>query len=174
MAEDRERTRRCKLQYALALRMWQFEWAKIARLGQRRSWLAERVHACACARSPVCQATKYGRADRMTDDGTPWATGGDTASHTRPRILRAYPPTPPYTAFPSFIRSFDPTFPFFFRHFLGLFRFGSIAIFHWISLLVLLFILCLIKLGLGFFFFFGQFWVISLGHLKIPIKLWAN
>lgn len=30
-----ERTRRCKLQYALALRMWQFEWAKIARLGQR-------------------------------------------------------------------------------------------------------------------------------------------
>lgn len=35
LAEDRERTRRCKLQYALALRMWQFEWAKIARLGQR-------------------------------------------------------------------------------------------------------------------------------------------
>ena len=150
-----ERTRRCKLQYALALRMWQFEWAKIARLGQRPLVIGGRVHACACARSPVRQATKYGRADRMTDDGTPWATGGDTASHTRPRILRAYPPTPPYTAFPSFIRSFVPSFPFF-LFFLRLFRFGSIAVYliEFLFSYFILFVLSYVFKFLGFFLFF--------------------
>lgn len=106
--------------------MWHFEWTKIARLGSRplviggTAWSVCTVHACAYARSPACQTTKYGRADRMTDDGTPWATERWLARHSLAlaHVFHAntYPP-PPYAAFPfpSFIPpslSLSSLFPF--------------------------------------------------------------
>lgn len=134
-----ERRRGCKLQYALALRMWHFEWAKIGQhplvIGGTR------------VRALVRQATKYGRADRMTDDGTPWATGGDTASHS-PTYSSL---TPPYTAFPSFI-TFCPYFPFFSSYWINYFGYACPHL-YFVQFLffVLLFIL---KLDFLFFFFF--------------------
>lgn len=93
--------------------------AKIARLGSRPPVIGgtepKRVRARVCVRSFAGVSADreiYGRADRMTDDGTSWATErwlarrGLTLAHVSPLLANTYPP-PPYPLFlhSSFIHS---------------------------------------------------------------------